>query len=114
MEIPALAKDGHSTGAGLYQSLHISISRDANTRFTCTAEGRHLSMNQIYFLHPSKELKILGITAWPTTFDIANSQIIQFGRYFQFILHRKSQALTLSSIPQGSVINTYIYRFIPI
>jgi hypothetical protein len=52
-----------------------------------------------------KKLEIFGIRSRPTSFDVVNSELIQFMGNSDFVLHRKGNVFGLRSIPKGGIID---------
>src|SRR5690606_24708786 len=50
------------------------------------------------------ELQVLGVGAGPPPFHVGDAESVQQPEEAQLILHRKGDALTLSAVPQGGVV----------
>ena len=54
-----------------------------------------------------KKLLVLGITAWPSTFNIVHAKLIKLFSNKKFVLYRKVYMFTLSAITQGGIVKLY-------
>ena len=105
MEEPAFAEDGDHGGFRLQKKTDLGVSGGVDVGTTGGAEGSELAASPVELLGFGKEFTIFVVGAGPTAFDIVKAvRGESFGKA-KFIGEGKVNALALSPITQGGVVD---------
>jgi len=103
MKIPALAEDGNDRRLGVEEFANIAIVLHRILRETCRPERSQLRVMQPQALRLSEELAVTRVGARPPAFNVINTQLIQFPRNEDFVIHGKRDSFALRAVTKSGI-----------
>ena len=89
MQIPGLPENGHHRRRGFDERFEIPVVGRRVARVAGAAKRRELGMLQFEFLSAAEERAVFRVRAWPATFDVVQSQIVEFPNDVELVFHRE-------------------------
>src|SRR5262249_34952747 len=107
VKVPGFAEDRHDGRFGGEQSLNDGvICRDGVRAPSAAERGEHRGA-QLQRLRALEKFHVFRISAWPTSLDKVDADLIQRAGNFDLVLDRVGQPFALRAVAQCRVINFY-------
>src|SRR5581483_7262396 len=104
VKVPALAEDRNCGRAGFDQGLHVAVLVDPVLGKARGTEGGEARVRELQFLRGAREeFLVFRIGTRPAAFNIIDSQLIQFLRNDELVIHGERDGLALRAVPESGI-----------